>query len=270
MVKALVLTGYGINCDYETKLAFELAGAEAKRVHINDIIAGEEKISDYKIIAFPGGFSYGDDLGSGMVLANKIKNARVNGEGLENQIKKFIDDGNLIIGICNGLQALVKLGLLPAIGNKYFEQQASLTFNDSGKFEDRWVDLKVHENCIWTKNIEYISLPVRHGEGKFVASEDIIKKLFDKNLVACQYIDKENMPTMKYPDNPNGSYEAIAAICDETGRIFGLMPHPEAFLFIENHPQWTSIKDERNRQGKKTAKEGDGLQIFRNAVDCFK
>jgi len=251
--KALILTGYGINCDYETQHAFNIVGADAKRVHINDIIDKIESLEDYHIIAFPGGFSFGDDIASGKVLANKIK------FNIFSDLQKFIDDGKVIIGICNGFQSMVKLGILPAFERNYKKQTVTLAFNDSGKFEDRWVYMKANpkSRCIFTKSIDTIYLPVRHGEGKFVANNVFLQKLNKNNQVALRYVDdKGNLAS--YPWNPNGSLENIAGICDETGRIFGLMPHPEAYLYMTNHPRWTR---------EKIPEEGIGVKVFRNAVE---
>jgi len=254
--KALVLTGYGINCDYETQHAFNLVGADAKRVHINDIIDKIENLEDYQILAFPGGFSFGDDISSGKVLANKMKFS------IFGDLQKFIDDGKVIIGICNGFQSMVKLGILPAFERNYKKQVTTLTFNDSGRFEDRWVYLKINpkSRCIFTKNIDMLYLPVRHGEGKFVAKEIFLQKLNKNNQVALWYVDEKG-DLSDYPWNPNGSLENIAGICDETGRIFGLMPHPEAYLYKTNNPRWTR---------EKLSEEGMGVKIFRNAVDFIK
>lgn len=254
--KALVLTGYGINCDYETQHAFNLVGADAKRVHINDIIDKIENLEDYQIIAFPGGFSFGDDISSGKVLANKLK------FNIFDDLQKFIGDGKVIIGICNGFQSMVKLGILPAFERNYKKQVTTLTFNDSGRFEDRWVYLKINpkSRCIFTKNIDMLYLPVRHGEGKFVAKEIFLQKLNKNNQVALWYVDGKG-ELNGYPWNPNGSLESIAGICDETGRIFGLMPHPEAYLYKTNNPRWTR---------EKLSEEGMGVKVFRNAVDFIK
>ena len=254
--KALVLTGYGINCDYETQHAFNLVGADAKRVHINDIIDKMENLEDYQILAFPGGFSFGDDISSGKVLANKMKFS------IFGDLQKFIDDGKVIIGICNGFQSMVKLGILPAFERNYKKQVTTLTFNDSGRFEDRWVYLKINpkSRCIFTKNIDMLYLPVRHGEGKFVAKEIFLQKLNKNNQVALWYVDEKG-DLSDYPWNPNGSLENIAGICDGTGRIFGLMPHPEAYLYKTNNPRWTR---------EKLSEEGMGVKVFRNAVDFIK
>lgn len=252
MVKVLVLTGYGINCDIETEHAFKLAGAEAKRIHINDLIENKSLMENFQILAIPGGFSYGDDIASGKVFANKMK------YNLSETLQKFVADGKLVIGICNGFQVLAKLGLFPVDGN---DQKTTVTFNDSGRFEDRWVYLKSNKasKCVFTKGIEKIYLPVRHGEGKFMTdNQETMNKLEQRNQIVLQYADDEGNPTDKYPLNPNGSMKNIAGICDETGRIFGMMPHPEAFLHKTNHPRWTR---------ENLPEEGQGLAIFRNAVE---
>jgi len=261
-LKVLILTGKGINCDWETQRAFEMAGAEARRVHILDLIAQREKLEKYRILAIPGGFSYGDDLGAGMALANKMR------VGLKGTLKSFITEGKLIIGICNGFQVLVKLGLLPAHEGTYFQQYATLTINTSGRFEDRWVTLRVSEGtpCIFLKGIQTLYLPVRHGEGRFLAPRNTITRILKRHQAALFYIDASGTPTMEYPANPNGSMNAIAGVCDPTGRVFGLMPHPEAFVYLENHPRWTRIKEERLLRSLPLPQEGEGLQVFRNAV----
>ncbi len=252
--KALILTGYGINCDMETQHAFKLAGAEAERVHLTDLINGARKLSEFQILAFPGGFSFGDDIASGKVLANMIK------YNLGGQVREFMNEGKLIIGICNGFQAMVKMGLLPAFSGDYSTQDVTLTFNDSGRFEDRWVHVATNKNskCVFTKGIDSMYLPVRHGEGKFVAkTPEILKRLKTGNHVVFRYVDKEGN-LAGYPHNPNGSVDNIAGICDETGRVFGMMPHPEAFQHRTNHPAWTR---------EELPEEGAGVAIFRNAVE---
>lgn len=254
--KVCVITGFGINCDYETANAFTLAGADAERVHINDLIDGRKYLSEYHILVFPGGFSFGDDIASGKIFAAKFK------ASLFEDLKKFIKDGKLVIGICNGFQVMVKMGLLPDMDAG---QTVTLSHNDSGKFECRWVYLSVNKKspCIFTKGIDKLYLPVRHGEGKFIVKDlNILRNIEKNNLSAVRYSDEKGKPTNKYPQNPNGSVNSIAGICDKTGRVFGLMPHPEAFCHPTNHPRWT-------RQ-EKLAPEGDGLRIFRNAVNYVK
>jgi len=254
--KVLILYGYGINCDNETQHGFELAGAAAEKVHVNQLIEGEKKLKDYQILAIPGGFSFGDDIGAGKVLATKIK------YNLTTEFAQFIKEGKLIIGICNGFQALVKLGILPGFDKNYDRQDVTLLFNDSGRFEDRWVYLKINPKspCIFTKGIANLYLPIRHGEGKFISRNEVIReRLIKQNQVAVQYVDDRGN-LAGYPYNPNGSELNIAGICDETGRIFGLMPHPEGFLYPQNHPRWTREK----------ILEGWGLKVFKNGVEFAK
>lgn len=255
--RVLVLYGYGINCDNETRYGFELAGAEAEKVHLNQLISGERKLRDYQILAIPGGFSFGDDIGAGKVLATKIK------YNLAKELSGFINQGKLIIGICNGFQALVKLGILPGFDRNYNRQDVTLTFNDSGKFEDRWVYLKINQKspCLFTKGIENLYLPVRHGEGKFICRDEKIReRLENQNQIVAQFVDEKG-ELAGYPWNPNGSELNIAGICDETGRIFGLMPHPEAFLFPQNHPRWTREEIQECREG---------LKVFKNGVEAVR
>jgi phosphoribosylformylglycinamidine synthase len=258
--RVLILTGYGINCDYETEYAFNMkgVGGRAERVHVNDLtLSNGRSLDEFDIVAIPGGFSYGDDIAAGKVLANKLRHH------LREQFARFIADGKLIIGICNGFQVLVKMGFLPAIGGNYEEQQVTVTYNDSNKFEDRWVYLAVNpeSRCIFTKGIDRMYLPIRHGEGKLVAKDaETLRQLHDRGHVVVRYVDAEGR-LGGYPHNPNGSQDNIAGICDTSGRIFGLMPHPEAYLFPTNHPRWTR---------ERVPREGMGVAVFRNAVKYVK
>jgi phosphoribosylformylglycinamidine synthase I len=267
-VKALVLTGYGLNCDYETDHALKLVGAESHRVHINDLIQDRERIEDYDILAFGGGFSWGDDHGAGVLFATKIK------FNLQQPLQRFIQSGKLIIGICNGFQALVNLGLLPGFNRNYEERRVALVANACGNFIDAWVSLKMNPQspCVFTKGISQIELPVRHGEGRFYTSDQDMTALFRNDQIAAQYADESGKEAAgAWPLNPNGSLKDVAGICDPSGRIFGIMPHPEAFNHFTNHPDWTRKKEVLARQGKKISDEsGDGLQIFRNAVDFIR
>lgn len=268
-VRALVLTGYGLNCDYETHYSLKLAGAEPRRIHINALIRAEGSLQsaaleDYHLLVLGGGFSWADDHGAGVLLASKLK------FHLADDLSRFLEQGKLILGICNGFQTLVNLGLLPGFDGNYHERRAALIHNDSGNFIDTWLRLKIniHSPCVFTQGIPFLELPVRHGEGKFFASQDDIQRLFLNGQVAMQYADKEgNEASQRWPLNPNGSLRDIAGICDPTGRVFGLMPHPEAFNHYTNHPDWTHKKEALIRQGDKIdSDEGDGIQIFRNAV----
>jgi phosphoribosylformylglycinamidine synthase len=266
-VKAIVLTGNGTNCEMEMAHACKLAGADVVDiVHLSQILYGEKRLSDYDFLNLPGGFLDGDDLGSAKAGANRFLHAKISGhkEMLFDDLIKFINNGKLILGVCNGFQLMVKLGLLPALKGNYTDQSATLTFNDSGRFEDRWVYLKANDEspCVFTKNIDVTYLPVRHGEGKFVPqSTKILNEIEKKNLFALQYCNAAGEITMEYPINPNGSFQAIAGICNETGRLFGLMPHPEAYLHRTNHPRWTR---------EELPEEGQGVAIFRNAVNFIR
>jgi phosphoribosylformylglycinamidine synthase subunit PurQ / glutaminase len=264
-VKALVLTGYGLNCDYETHYSLKVVGAQTHRVHINDLIQGKTDLETFHILVFGGGFSWGDDHGAGVLLAAKMK------FNLATQLKQFIQSGRLILGICNGFQALVNLGLLPALNKNYEERRVALISNKSANFIDTWVSLKINlqSPCVFTKGMSQIELPVRHGEGLFYASEEDMAALVKENQVVLQYTDeKGDVAKGSWPFNPNGALNDVAGICDPTGRIFGLMPHPEAFNHFTNHPDWTRRKEALARQGQEISDEsGDGLQIFRNAAD---
>ena len=266
-VKAIVLTGNGTNCEMEMAHACKLAGADmVDIVHISELLFGERRLSDYTFLNLPGGFLDGDDLGSAKAGANRFLHARIAGsnEMLIEELLQFIAAGKLILGICNGFQLMIKLGLLPALDGNFTRQSATLTFNDSGRFGDRWVYVKANAQspCVFTKGIDVVYYPVRHGEGKFVPLNDsVLDQIEKKNLYAFQYSTAEGMPTMDYPANPNGSIHAIAGLCNETGRLFGLMPHPEAFLHRTNHPRWTR---------ENLPEEGQGLAIFRNAVNFIR
>jgi phosphoribosylformylglycinamidine synthase len=252
--KVCILRSAGTNCDKETAAAFKLAGAEVELVHINSLVSRQRVLSDFHILALPGGFSYGDDIASGKIFANELRFK------LADSLRQFIRGGKLIIGICNGFQILVKSGLLP--GGAALNQTTSLIINDSGKFEARWVYLKPYGKCVWTKGEnKIIYLPVAHGEGKFVTeNKSVLSRLKKNKQIVFQYCDaKGNL--CGYPDNPNGSMENIAGVCDETGRVFGLMPHPERHIYAAAHPRnWDKL----------SRIYGDGLQIFKNGVEYIK
>jgi len=250
--KVFVLFGFGINCDYETQYAFNVVGAEAERIHFNELAAAPEMLQDYHIFVIPGGFSFGDDIASGKVLANKLRTK------VGDALHRFVEQGRLVLGICNGFQVLVKMGLLPNLDGDY-SQSATLTYNDSNKFEDRWVYLEVNRRspCVFTRGIECMYLPVRHGEGKFfVEDEAVLRTLEEEGLVVFRYTDPWGRRA-GYPWNPNGSVNNIAGICNRQGTVLGMMPHPEAYNHPTNHPRWTR---------EPVPEEGEGLRIFRNAV----
>jgi len=259
-IKVIILRTAGTNCDKETAFAFESAGASVELVHVNQLSTGAKSLDPYHILAIPGGFTYGDDIASGKILANELKFA------IEEELERFVSAGKLIIGICNGFQVLVKAGLLPNLTGDFKTIEATLTLNDSNKFEDRWIYLKKPATkCIWTKGINgIIALPVAHGEGKFMPRDKaVLNKLKKNGLVALEYCDKSGRKA-DYPYNPNGAVDGIAGICDPTGRIFGLMPHPERHLSPYQHPEWT-------REGIiKRGKDGAGLAIFKNGVNFAK
>jgi phosphoribosylformylglycinamidine synthase I len=263
-IKAIVITGNGTNCEMEMAHACRLAGFDrVEIVHISELLCGTKRLDNYDFLNLPGGFLDGDDLGSAKAGANRILNASIAGSGerLFDQFLRFIAAGKLILGVCNGFQLLVKLGMLPGLDGLYDRQTVTLTFNDSGRFEDRWVHLRVDpaSPCIFTRGLREIYLPVRHGEGKFVPQDNgILARLHRQNLITLQYSDETTgETTQEYPANPNGAVDGIAGICNETGRIFGLMPHPEAYLHRTNHPRWTR---------EELPEEGMGLSLFKNAA----
>ncbi len=268
-VTALVITGYGINCEEEIAAAYKLAGAEPKIVHLNDIFLEKENIHDFDILNFPGGFSFGDDLGSGKVLANKMKFRKLkSGKLFLDDIKDFIAEGKYILGICNGFQFLVKMGLLPdTAGN--LNQEVTLTKNNSAKYEDRWVWCKVNEmsQTPFLKGINKFEVPVRHGEGKLIIKNDEMKQeIIENNLNCIAYCDADGEITGEYPLNPNGADLNCAALTNKTGQVLGMMPHPEAFLSLYNHPNWGQLK----RENPGVSEDGAGLQIFKNIVEHVK
>ncbi|GIX48822.1 MAG: phosphoribosylformylglycinamidine synthase [Candidatus Tectimicrobiota bacterium] len=252
--RVLVLSGYGINCEQETAHAFNLpsVGGEATVVHLGDLLARPEQLDRFHILVLPGGFSFGDHIAAGAVLATKLRYR------LEQPLSRFLRDGKLVIGICNGFQVLVRLGLLPASGGLW-QQEATLAPNDSGRFEDRWVYLRIEPACPspLVEGIERLYLPVRHGEGKFVPRDAaVLQAMQRQHLVAARYCAPDGGPA-SYPWNPNGSVDDIAAVCDPSGRVFGLMPHPEAYVHRTQHPRWTR---------ECLPEEGMGVRLFRNAV----
>ena len=264
-VRAIVLTGFGLNCDLETAYALELAGATADRVHINTLIDGGVRLEDYQIMAFGGGFSWGDDHGAGVLQAVRMRT------NLGAQLLAFVENQGLVIGICNGFQTLVNLGLLPGFDGDYQTRSVALTYNDCGNFRDDWVRLQIDPEspCVFTRGMNTIDLPIRHGEGKFYAEPQTVDSLLNSRQVVMRYADAAGHPAEgRFPHNPNGSIEDIAGVCDPTGRIFGLMPHPEAFNHWTNHPGWTREADQRRRQGHSPFPEEStpGIRLFENAV----
>lgn len=240
---ALIISGYGVNSQEETAHTCILAGFDrADTVHFADIAQDSAMLGDYGLIVFPGGFLDGDDLGAAQAAAVRWRYSKdAAGRPVLDPLTAFLDSGGLVLGICNGFQLLVKLGLLPALDGLRFTRQVSLGHNDSGRFEDRWVRLVADpaSPCVFTRNLSSMYFPARHGEGKLVAPPDILEQLAAGHLIALRYADASGEPAQGYPDNPNGSPMAIAGLTDPSGHVLGLMPHPEAFHHVCNHPGWT-------------------------------
>jgi phosphoribosylformylglycinamidine synthase I len=249
----LILRAPGTNCDEEAQYAFELAGAVADRVHINRLRDNPRLLHQYQILMLPGGFSFGDDVGAGKILANQMT------AFLGEPLRKFRDQEKLILGVCNGFQAILKAGLLMPPDDE--GPIATLTFNTHG-YQDRWLHVKVaSDRSPFLKGINVMHIPMAHGEGNFVCRKEwILKGLEQAGQIALRYVNPDGRPATGFPDNPNGSQDDIAGVCDFTGRVLGLMPHPERHVLPTQHPRWT-------RDGLK--KEGDGLRLFRNAVEFF-
>lgn len=266
--RVLILRAPGANCDMETQFAFEKAGAVAERMHIQRLRENPKMLLQYQVMTIPGGFTYGDDVAAGKILAVQLQHF------LGDVLQQFRDRERLILGICNGFQVLLKAGLIvpPDLDDG---PVTTLAHNSSGKFEDRWIHLEATPgNCPFLKGYQRLHLPIAHGEGKFVCRQEwILKGLFQTNQVVLRYVDPQTPPlalggrgvggegVSKYPINPNGSQGDVAGVCDPTGRVLGLMPHPERHVLPTQHPQWT-------RHG--LAPEGEGLRLFRNAVEFFK
>lgn len=263
--KALILTGYGINCEEETAFAFNKFGGESEVVHVNDLIDGHKKMDDYQILAIPGGFSYGDDTGAGKGMANRVLN------NLQDQVLDFVKRDTLTIGICNGFQVLTALGLTPSLNEKYGERQAALMANTSARYICRWVRLKnTTDKCVWTKGIDTLYVPIAHGEGNFYIEDEQLKELEENNQVAFKYIKEDgSLAEGVEPFNPNGSLNDIAGICDPSGRILGMMPHPERAMFFYNRPDFANEKERMLREGQELPSENEGGLIFKNAVEYF-
>ena len=259
----LILTGYGANCEAESTWAWQMAGGNPRMIHLHDLLERPSQLSQFKALMFIGGFSFGDHMGSGQVLAMRLRSRA------KEEIVNFILKGNLVLGVCNGFQVMVKLGLLPGFDGDYLNRRITLTHNDCGYFQNFWVKLGFESQspCVFTRGIKSMPLPVRHGEGKIITLDrNVLARIEKERCVVCRYIDsRTGKPTMRFPANPNGSMNSIAGLCDPTGRVFGLMPHPEAYLFPENNPQW-----QRQKNTGSLPTHGLGLKIFQNAVKHMK
>ncbi len=261
-VRVLVLTGLGLNCERETAEGFRRAGASPRQVHLLDLLAGDDRvrIADFQVLAFIGGFAFGDHMGAGFVFANKIR------WRLYDQLLAFIDAGGMALGICNGFQTMVRLGLLPGLDGDYRTPRAALVANERLGYRDAWVRVGFPQDspCLWTRGLDAMDLPSRHGEGRLVAeSEELLDRLERDGQIAARYVDAAGAPTEAWPANPNGSARGVAGLCDPSGRLFGLMPHPDAYLEPFHHPDWTL-----DRARGTLPAEGAGMAIFRNGVDA--
>ena len=247
--KVIIMSGYGLNCEEETKFAFERAGGIAEIVHINDLIARPKILSDFNILAFPGGFSYGDDTGSGKAYANKMKNH------LSKELQEFLSRDTLVIGICNGFQILTSLGILPG----------ALTYNKNGKYIDRWVDLKVEGKSPWLSGLKKISLPIAHGEGRYIVDDKKYKEMKKNKKIAFIYEKGEICKYQNLEKNPNGAMYDIAGVLGYNGRVLGMMPHPERAMFFHHSPLWQNKKIKGEKKD-----EGEGILLFKNAIKYFR
>lgn len=260
-VRVLVPTGLGLNCEAETAAGFRLAGATPALVPLLDLLDGDRhSLADFQILAFAGGFAFGDHLGAGFVFANKIRYR------LYDQLLEFIGGGGLAIGICNGFQTMVRLGLLPGFAGDYRTPCATLAPNDRLGYWDCWVRVAADpaSPCVWTRGVDTLELPSRHGEGKFLtATAEDLERLEAAHQVVLRYVDSAGRPTCEWPANPNGSPGAVAGICDPSGRLFGLMPHPDAFIYDVQHPHYP-----RRRLEASGPQPAAGLAIFQSGVDA--
>lgn len=258
------MSGYGVNSEMETQEVLKRVGMQADIVHINDLIAKNVSLQDYRLLVFPGGFSYGDDTGAGNAYANRLKN------NLWEELQEFLDEDNLVLGICNGFQILANLGILPAFDGVY-KREIALMPNACGKFQCRFVTLKPQGKSFWTEGIERLYCPVAHGEGNFYCEKNTLKRIKEKELIAFKYV-KEDLSEAKgeFPFNPNGSMQDIAGIISENGRVLGMMPHPERAMEFTNLYNWPLLKEQLKREGKPLPKDSMNMQLFRNIANYFK
>ncbi|MEN6369335.1 MAG: phosphoribosylformylglycinamidine synthase subunit PurQ [Thermotogota bacterium] len=264
-VRALVVAGFGINCEEETAAAYRLAGAEARVAHLESILRGNIELDAFDVVHLPGGFSFGDDLGGGRVLANRIRTRKLpRGATMSDGLRAVARRGGMVIGICNGFQAIAELGLVPNVGGDGVAEVA-LMQNVSAKYEDRWVRVRADLECpahVWA-GLEEWEVPVRHGQGRLVFRDESLRdEVARLHLNGLTYCDESGKPTDRYPANPNGADLACAALCDPSGRILGVMPHPEAYLSLFNHYDWPRLR----RECPERSEEGAGLALFRNVV----
>ena len=262
--RAVIMSGYGINSEMETQVALLRAGMGSDIVHINDLIAGDRNLSDYRLLVFPGGFSYGDDTGAGNAYANRVRN------NLWDDMEEFLEGENLVLGICNGFQILANLGLVPAFGNNY-AREIALTPNRKGVLECRYATLKPGSASLWTRGITHLYCPVSHGEGNFSCTDETLRLLCEKKMIAFTYCRDDFSPAGgEYPYNPNGSVADIAGITSENGKVLGMMPHPERAMEFVNLYDWPARKERLKREGRPMPAESVNMQFFRNVVRYFR
>jgi phosphoribosylformylglycinamidine synthase len=262
--KAIIMSGYGINSEMETQEVLLRAGMASDIVHINDLIDGKFRLPDYRLLVFPGGFSYGDDTGAGNAYANRVRN------NLWQDVEAFLGDDNLVLGICNGFQILANLGLVPAF-DRHYRREIALMPNRKGVLECRFVTLKPGADNLWTKGIERIWCPVSHGEGNFSCTKDTLDRIRRRKMIAFTYCREDLSPAEgEYPYNPNGSLEDIAGITSADGKVLGLMPHPERAMEFTNLYDWPLKKEQMKRAGMPIPSESLNMQLFRNIVDYFR
>jgi phosphoribosylformylglycinamidine synthase len=263
--KVMVLSGYGLNCEEETLHAFERSGLSGVIRHINDLIENPGELQDTQILAVPGGFSYGDDTGSGNAFAQKMKLA------LWEPLKKFVERDTLTIGICNGCQIVANLGLIPPAGHDYGERLVAVTHNLTARYQCRWIDMKVGKtHSPWLEGVETMHVPVAHGEGRFMMESAILKTLEKNKQVALTYVKPDGGAAGgEFPFNPNGSTADIAGITDESGRVLALMPHPERGMYSWQRDDYDRLKDKAQREGRDVPEEADGMALFKNAARYF-
>lgn len=263
--KSLVLAGYGLNSEEETSFAFEQAGFQSTIRHINDLAENPAELNDVQVLCIPGGFSYGDDTGSGNAFAQKMRLT------LWDHLKKFVERDTLTLGICNGCQIVANLGLAPAIDKKYGERFVAVTHNLTARYQCRWVDVGVTDTSTpWLSGIKSMHIPVAHGEGRFMMDKSVLKTLQDMKQIALRYTKPDGTPALdEFPYNPNGATNDIAGITDPTGRVLALMPHPERGMFTWQRDDYAQLKDRARREGKPLPEQSDGLKLFENAAQYF-
>jgi phosphoribosylformylglycinamidine synthase len=287
MVNTIIISGYGINCERETAFAFDRARFtpeeicrtgirnlldridekdKARITHINELVADPGQVDSCDILVWAGGFSMGDDTGSGLAFAHYAA------DRLGDALQRFIERDTLSLGICNGFQIMTHLGFFPIAHDGYGQPETALVFNSTARYRDLWVDLSIDKDtdmCAWTRGIDGLHLPIAHGEGRFYASESVLSRLKQSGQAVLRYTNPDGTPANGGPANPNGSLDDIAGICDPTGRFLGMMPHPERAILAIQQDSYTRDREIARRQGRDLPEETDCMRIFRNAVEYF-